>query len=221
MCYWVEALRDNGERERMWRMAQDMVDEVNARNRGKGGGGESKSMVGARPQPADLARELYKFPWSETVNFCVQLGMEYDVLRKIGEDEPASTRHLTAMHAWLESDHKASWKKVVSALRAIRKEVLAQELEEKYCRDGGSKNCENDGSSAATVAGEASGSSVNTHHTPSNPRAPQGDWLIRLPETTPPLLTLGVHAQRGFLCVSVGLWSVFHFQWNPNNLSSV
>ena len=65
--------------------------------------------------------------------------MEYSVLKKIGEDKTDDVRFLIAMDSWLQSDPKASWKKVVRALRAIRKEVLAQELEEKYCRDGGSE----------------------------------------------------------------------------------
>ena len=64
--------------------------------------------------------------------------MEYSVLKKIGEDKTDDLRFLAAMDAWLQSDPKASWKKVVRALRAIRKEVLAQKLKEKYCRDGGS-----------------------------------------------------------------------------------
>ena len=101
------------------------------------------------------------------------------------EDMADDLRLLTAMDAWLQSDPKASWKKVVRALMAIRKEVLAQELKEKYCRDGGSGICvttQNDGSSAATVAEETTGSTTQplssetaTHHLPSNnPPAPPG-----------------------------------------------
>ena len=167
---------------------------------GEGGGERGRCMVDARPQLADLARELDELTWSKTLKFCVQLGMKYSVLDKIGEDKQGDLRLHAAMHAWLESDINASWKTVVTALKAIRMEVLAQELAEKYC-----KSCKNNGSSAATVAGEASGSSANTHNPPSSPPAPQGDWLIRLPGTTPPLLTLGVHAQRRLL-VSVGLF---------------
>ena len=112
-------------------------------------------MSDVRPELADLSLELEDLTWSETVNFGVQLGMEFSVLKRIGEDMADDLRLLTAMDAWLLSDPKASWKKVVGALMAIRKEVLAQELEEKYCRDGGSEICvaaQNDGSSAATVA---------------------------------------------------------------------
>ena len=91
------------------------------------------------PELADLSRELEDLTWSETVKFGVQLGMKFPVLKGIGEDKTDDLRLLAAMDSWLQSDHKASWKKVVRALRAIRKEVLAQELEEKYCRDGGSE----------------------------------------------------------------------------------
>ena len=96
------------------------------------------AMSDVKPKLPDLSRELYELTWSETVNFGVQLGMEFSVLKRIGEDKTDDLRFLSAMDAWLQSDPKASWKKVVRALRAIRKEVLAQELEEKYCRDGGS-----------------------------------------------------------------------------------
>ena len=140
----------------------------------KGGGG---CMAVARPKLPDLSLELEDLTWSETVKFGVQLGMKFPVLKNIGDTQTADVRLLAAMDAWLQSDPKAWWKKVVRALRAIRKEVLAQELEEKYCRDGGSEICvaaENDGSSAATVAEETSGSPA-THHLPSNnPPAPQG-----------------------------------------------
>ena len=123
----------------------------------------------AKPKLADLSRELI---WSETVNFGVQLGMEFPVLKEIGEDKTDDVRFLTAMDAWLRSDGKASWKKVVRALRAIRKEVLAQELEMKYCRDGGRERCV---SVEDTVAQEGSGSAaIATHNLPNNPPAPPG-----------------------------------------------
>ena len=164
---------------------------VNLPIRAKFGRGSYKTtndsgMAGSIPVIAHLSQELDELTWSEVTILGVQLGMKFSVLQKIGETKADSVRLLAAMDAWLQSDPKASWKKVVRALMAIRKEVLAQELEEKYCRDGGSEICvtaENDGSSAATVAEEAlSGSSTQplacettTHHLPSNnPPAPQG-----------------------------------------------
>ena len=101
-------------------------------------GGEG-AMSDAKPKLPDLSLELEDLTWSETVKFGVQLDMKFPVLERIGEDKTDDLRLLAAMYSWLQSDPKASWKKVVRALRAIRKEVLAQELEEKYCRDGGSE----------------------------------------------------------------------------------
>ena len=89
-------------------------------------------MSDARPKLPDLSRELYDLTWAEAINFGVQLGMKYPDLLKIEETRQGSARLLAAMDSWLQSDPKASWKKVVRALRAIRKEVLAQELKEKY-----------------------------------------------------------------------------------------
>ena len=163
-----------------------LVQNVLKTERGREREREREGMAGSKPVLADLSQELDDLTWSEVTYLGVQLGMKFCVLQKIGDTKADSVRLLSAMDAWLQSDPKASWKKVVRALRAIRKEVLAQELEEKYCRDGGSELCvtaaENDGSSAATVAEETTGSTTQplssettTHHLPSNnPPAPPG-----------------------------------------------
>ena len=96
------------------------------------------AMADVKPKLPDLSLELEDLTWPETMKFGVQLGMNFRVLSNIGDTQPADVRLLAAMDSWLQSDPKASWKKVVRALRAIRIELLALELEEKYCRDGGS-----------------------------------------------------------------------------------
>ena len=64
----------------------------------------------------------------------IQLGVEYSTLKRIKEEHDAiSERVLSAMDSWLNSDPEASWMKVVDALIAIEKNVLAKELKEKYC----------------------------------------------------------------------------------------
>ena len=56
MCYWVEVLKDDGERERMWREARKMVDEVNARaNRGKATGIDMERRAVATKHTAKVA----------------------------------------------------------------------------------------------------------------------------------------------------------------------
>ena len=59
----------------------------------------------------------------------VQLGMDFDYLTNI---DP-SMLTMTAMNRWLRSDPSASWRRVVSALKAIRHNVLALRLENRYC----------------------------------------------------------------------------------------
>ena len=64
----------------------------------------------------------------------VQLDVEYDELIKIEENTREFNQQLNrAMNLWLKTDEKASWKKIVKALKAIRKIVLAKDIEKKYC----------------------------------------------------------------------------------------
>ena len=89
-------------------------------------------MSGAKPQLGDLDLGLYELTWSEVISMSVQLGMDFAVLRKIDESTSPNIRVLTAMDSWLTSDPNASWNKVVRALKAIKKDVLAQRLEDTY-----------------------------------------------------------------------------------------
>ena len=68
------------------------------------------------------------------MSMAVQLRMDFSKLEEIEHQnsEPKS-RLQTSMHAWLETDSEASWKRVVGALGAIKKNELALELEKKYC----------------------------------------------------------------------------------------
>ena len=89
-------------------------------------------MSEAKPQLGDLDLGLYELTWSEVISMSVQLGMDFAVLRKIDESTNPNIRVLTAMDSWLKSDPNASWNKVVRALKAIKKDVLAQRLENTY-----------------------------------------------------------------------------------------
>ena len=92
-------------------------------------------MSESKPQVGDLAIELDQLTWSETARMSVQLGMKSSVLREIRESKQRDDiKLLKTMELWLKSDQNASWKRVVRALNAIGKIVLAQEMECKYCR---------------------------------------------------------------------------------------
>ena len=94
-----------------------------------------REMSESKPQVGDLAEELDQLTWSETARLSAQLGMKSSVLREIRESKQRDDiKLLKTMELWLKSDQNASWKRVVRALNAIRKNVLAQEMEWKYCR---------------------------------------------------------------------------------------
>ena len=95
----------------------------------------SREMSESKPQVGDLAEELDQLTWSETARLSAQLGMKSSVLREIRESKQRDDiKLLKTMELWLKSDQNASWNRVVRALKATRKNVLAQEMEWKYCR---------------------------------------------------------------------------------------
>ena len=76
---------------------------------------------------SQLARELDELSWAEVKAMAIQLDMEFSTLRKIEERNKAiSDCFLHAMDMWLNTDPKASWEKIVKALNATNKKVLAQ-----------------------------------------------------------------------------------------------
>ena len=90
-------------------------------------------MSDVKPELSQLSLELNSLTWGDVMSIAVQLGMEFSTLQQIERDNSEhSVRVLTAMTAWLNSDQEASWKKVISALKTIKKNVLAESLE-KYC----------------------------------------------------------------------------------------
>lgn len=91
-------------------------------------------MSGRKPQLSQLARALDKLTWCDVKCMAVQLGMPYSKLEQIQEGRSAlKDQILNAMDTWLNSDKSASWQKLVNALKAINKTVLAEDLEKEYC----------------------------------------------------------------------------------------
>ena len=90
-------------------------------------------MSDARPKLNELALELKDLTWAEVISIAIQLNVQFPTLQRIAEQHSdINIRVLEAMNRWLETDTKASWKKVVKALKSIEKKVLAQTIEEKY-----------------------------------------------------------------------------------------
>ena len=92
-------------------------------------------MSSAKPRLAQLAHSLKELTWSKVKLMVLQLSDDYDTLRKIDENKKElSDKVLDAMDAWLKSDTRASWEKVVEALSDIDKNVLAEKLKTKFCQ---------------------------------------------------------------------------------------
>ena len=93
------------------------------------------------PQLNELATALRELTWSEVTNMAVQLGMNHSKLKQIQEtNSELSDRVLRAMATWLDTDQKASWDKIVQALKNIDKNVLASKLKQNYCFNANSAN---------------------------------------------------------------------------------
>ena len=93
-------------------------------------------MSDRKPQLKELALALREdLTWSDIESMALQLDMPYIKLQQIKQQSNELTECLhSAMHSWLESDPKASWARIVTALNAINKNVLAKEIERKYCQ---------------------------------------------------------------------------------------
>ena len=90
-------------------------------------------MSDVRPELHQLALELDDLTWMDVKSMAVLLGVRYAKLEQIECDKmDHSSRRFSAMDTWLKTDPGASWKKVISALTAINKNVSALELEKKY-----------------------------------------------------------------------------------------
>jgi hypothetical protein len=121
-------------------------------------------MSAAKPALGDLAVDLDELTWAELSKLAVLLGMEFSALMQIaGQHADINSRLLATMDLWLKSDCGASWGRVVEALKAIKKIVLAKAVEDKYC-----KTVETD--SAAATAGNAA--SANPPQSPPKPSSP-------------------------------------------------
>ena len=92
-------------------------------------------MSDRKPQLSELALALKDLTWSDIESMALQLGVQYEKLQQIMQQNNELTRSLhSAMHSWLENDPDASWAKIVTALNDIGKKVLAKEIQQKYCQ---------------------------------------------------------------------------------------
>ena len=112
-------------------------------------------MSDAKPKLRELALELDRISWAEVKAMAIQLDMEYTTLSNISTaNQETSDRIVCAMDTWLKTDPRASWKKIVKALKATNKIVLAQEIEKKYILNApsSSSTSTNDADTGSSIA---------------------------------------------------------------------
>ena len=83
-----------------------------------------------------LVSELQSLSWSDVKCMAIHLDrMDITVLDQIEEDHPndSKQRVMYAMKEWLQRDTEPSWAKIVGGLQKINRDVLATEIEGKYC----------------------------------------------------------------------------------------
>ena len=92
-------------------------------------------MSDRKPQLKELSLALRDLTWSDIESMALQLDMPYMKLQQIKQQSNELTQCLhSAMHSWLNNDPKASWARIITALIDINKNVLAKEIEQKYCQ---------------------------------------------------------------------------------------
>lgn len=90
------------------------------------------------PEVSDLAMELGGLTWDSIALLLVNLGLDFATVQRIGEQPGGfNIKLMTGISTWLSGDLHASWGKVIRALNAINKTVLASNLERKYCSSNG------------------------------------------------------------------------------------
>ena len=88
-----------------------------------------------RPEHSALVLALDELSWSDVKQMAIHLDDSVDLalLQNIEQGCPIQVRAMHTMKAWLERDCEASWNKVVSALKVIKKNVLAMKIEADHC----------------------------------------------------------------------------------------
>ena len=88
------------------------------------------SAMSTNLSPQQVVKALEVLTNDETTKLVFFLGVPLNVLKDI---EKGETYKLYALQAWLDKDTGASWEKIISGLREIKKDVLAKEVAKQHC----------------------------------------------------------------------------------------
>ena len=121
----------------------------------------------------------------------VQLRMEFFRLQQIEQQNSTMTdRLLSAMDMWLNSDAKATWARIIKALIDTDKNVLAKEIEQRYCQPvnepyATTGECSLPSPSHMHTSDSTEVSSPSILHTPSSPGQQAPSQLSTDPPVSP------------------------------------
>ena len=88
------------------------------------------SAMSTNLSPQQVVKALEVLTNDETTELVFRLGVSLHVLNDI---EKGRIYKIRAIQAWLDKDTGASWEKIISGLREIKKDVLAKEVAKQHC----------------------------------------------------------------------------------------
>ena len=88
------------------------------------------SAMSTNLSPQQVVKALEVLSNDETTKLVFFLGVS---LNKLKDIEKGDTYKMYAIQAWLDKDTGASWEKIISGLKEIKKDVLAKEVAEQHC----------------------------------------------------------------------------------------
>ena len=88
------------------------------------------SAMSTNLSPQQVVKALEVLSNDETTELVFFLGVSLHVLNDI---EKGRIYKIRAIQAWLDKDTGASWEKIISGLREIKKDVLAKEVAKQHC----------------------------------------------------------------------------------------
>ena len=88
------------------------------------------SAMSTNLSPQQVVKALEVLSNDDTTELVFRLGVHANVLKDI---EKGKTFKIYAIQAWLDKDTGASWEKIISGLKEIKKDVLAKEVAKQHC----------------------------------------------------------------------------------------
>lgn len=123
-------------------------------------------MSDRKPRLKEIALQFRDLTWSEVKSLAIQLDVKYSKLKQIEDGHrDHNTRLYEAMDTWLEKDPDATWAKLIEALKSIEKNMLASQLEKRFCQTG----LHSEAKQVIVHQGESVRSLKRRHKTPSPP----------------------------------------------------